>query len=397
MKTEIYKSKIKMNRLYLIGFFILPTFIFGQKPEKQISFAQESKPHSYYVEQAQLWWEEIEKDKTNEMSWYNYFRANRNAHETDGWSKDFVNESPYLKLGPDIVKLIEENIPNTFTYYYVVWTQRGFDPTKGLYLLKAYEMNPDFEGIHSKMITYTDCIFDFEKRKEVNKKWFERNEMSPGLLTYGYNVLMSLDSNSIIFTQHDNDTYPLWMLQDVKNIRMDVTILNFDMLLVKNIRDKVFEKYNIIELEDKFYESNPYNLEAVLTHILGNYKGDRPIYVGLTTTPKYYQSHKDKMYVSGLALKYFEKPVDLVELNKNLIENLFLFDYLSIQLTNDKNQNNVNNLNINYLKCFKIVYKDYVSKTQIDKADKLRNLAILIAKNSGDNELINNVKQEYKK
>ena len=381
-----------MNRLYLIGFFILPTFLFGQKPEKQISFAQESKPHSYYVEQAQLWWKEIEKDKTNEMSWYNYFRANRNAHGTAGWSKDFVNESAYLKLGPDIVKLLEENIPNTFTYNYVVWIQRGFDPTKGSYLLKAYEMNPDFEGIHATMITYTDCIFDFEKRKEVNKKWFERNEMSPGLLNYGYNVLMSLDSNSIIFTQHDNDTYPLWMLQDVKNIRTDVTVLNFDMLLVKSYRDKVFEKYNIIELEDEFYESNPYNLEAVLTHILENYKGNRPIYVGLTATPKYYQTHKDKMYISGLALKYSEKPVDLVELNKNLIENSFLFDYLSIQLTNDKNQNNVNNLNINYLKCFEIVYKDYVSKKQIDKVDKIRNLAILIAENSGNNELINKVK-----
>jgi len=98
------------------------------------------------------------------------------------------------------------------------------------------------------------------------------------------------------------------------------------------------------------------------------------------------------MYISGLALKYSEKPVDLVELNKNLIENSFLFDYLSIQLTNDKNQNNVNNLNINYLKCFEIVYKDYVSKKQIDKVDKIRNLAILIAENSGNNELINKVK-----
>jgi len=387
-----------MNKyqVFIIILLLFPIILFGQKPENQISFAQESKPHSYYVEQAELWWKEIEKDKANEKSWYNYFRSNRNAQGTANWSKDFINESPYLKLGPDIVKLLEENIPNTFTYNYVVWTERGFDPTKGSFLSKAYEMNPDFEGIHATMITYTDCIFDFEKSKEVNKKWFVRNEMSPGLLSYGYNVLMSLESNSIIFTQHDNDTYPLWMLQDVKNIRTDVTILSFDMLLVKSYRDKVFEKYNIKELTDEFYESNPYNLEAVLTHIIGNYKGGRPIYVGLTATPKYYRTHKNKMYVSGLALKYSERPVDLAELNKNLIDNSFLFDYLNIQLTNDRNQNNVNNLNKNYLECFDIVYKDYVAKKQIEKVNKIRNLAILIAENSGDNQLIEKVKQEYR-
>ena len=225
----------------------IPNSIIVNKLDKQISFAQESKPHSYYVKQAELWWNEIAKDKTNEMSWYNYFRANRNAQGTANWSKDFVNESPYLKLGPDIVKLLEEYIPNTFTYNYVVWCERGFDPTKGHYLLKAYETNSDFEGIHATMVTYTDCIFDYQKRKEVNQKWFERNEMSPGLLNYGYNVLASLEQDAIIFTQHDNDTYPLWMLQDVKNIRTDITILSFDMLLSKSFRDRVFEKYNIVE------------------------------------------------------------------------------------------------------------------------------------------------------
>lgn len=386
---------MKLHYLLIINLLLIPVFIFGQKPENQISFAQESKPHSYYVEQAELWWKEIEKDKTIEMSWYNYFRANRNAQGTAGWSKDFVNESQYLKTGPDIVKLLEENIPNTFTYNYVVWNERGFDPTKGSYLLKAYEMNPDFEGIHATMITYTDCIFDFEKRKEVNEKWFERNEMSPGLLNYGYNVLMSLEPNAIIFTQHDNDTYPLWMLQDVKKIRTDVTVLSFDMLLVKSYRDKVFDRHNIRELEKEFYESNPYNLEAVLTHILGNYTGDRPIYVGFTVTPKYYQSHKEKMRISGLALRYSEKPIDLLDFNKNLIENGFYLDYLSLQLTNDKNQNNVNNQNRSYLKCFEIVYKDYLSNKQFNRADKIRTLAIQIAKNSGDNELIEKVKQEY--
>ena len=159
---------------------------------------------------------------------------------------------------------------------------------------------------------------------------------------------------------------------------------------------KVFEKHNIRELEKEFYESNPYNLEAVLTHILGNYTGDRPIYVGFTATPKYYQTHKEKMYISGLALKYSEKPLDLLEFNKNLIENKFHLDYLSIQMTSDRNQNNVNNLNKNYLHCFEPVYNDYKGNNQKETADKIKNLAIMIANELENKSLIDRVLQKYK-
>lgn len=384
-----------MRKTISISILLIPALLFGQKPERQISFAQESKPHSYYVQQAELWWKEIEKDKTNEMNWYNYFRANRNAQGTAGWSEDYVKESPFLKLGPDIVKLIEENVPNTFTYNYVVWTERGFDPTKGSFLLKAYEMNPEFEGIHSTMITFTDCIFDFEKRKEVNKKWFERNEMSPGLLDYAYNVLMSLEPNSILLTEHDNDTYPLWMLQDVKGIRTDVTVINFDMLLVKSFREKVFEKYQIDQLATEYDESSYLNHKSLISHILNNYNNTRPLYIAQTANPDYTQPFSNKIFVSGLALRYSTKPVDLTNFNKNLFENQFHLDYLSIQMTNDNNQNNVNHQNKNYLKCFSIVYKEYISKGQIEKANKIGLLALQIAECSNDNGLIEKVKKEF--
>ena len=154
---------------------------------------------------------------------------------------------------------------------------------------------------------------------------------------------------------------------------------------------------SIQELENEFYESNPYNLEAVLTHILGSYKNNRPIYVGFTATPKYYRTHKDKMHISGLAVRYSEHPINLLDLNMNLIENVFRLDYLNLQMANDKNQTNVNNQNRNYLKCFEIAYKVYRKDGQNKKAEKIRDLAVSISKNSGDNDLINKVKQEYDK
>jgi hypothetical protein len=393
-----YKNKYLLKRHILITqllLFILTFFTYGQNAEKQKSFALENKPHEYYVKQAGLWWKETEKNKYDENSWYNYFRSCRNAQATANWSEEFVKESPYLKLGPEIVNLIQNAIPNSFTYNFVVWEERGFDPAKGSYLLKAYEMNPDFEGIHSSMVTYTETELNFDLRKKVNQKWFTRNEISPGLLAYGYNVLMSLEPNSIILTQHDNDSYPLWMLQDVKNIRTDVTVINFDLLLVKNYRDKIFNKYNIPLLDKEFEESNSLNHKILIEHILKYYNYINPLYLGLTVTPEYYENYHNNLFLTGLALKYSNLPVDTFSICDKHYKNDFLLDYLNIQYTNDKNQNSVNYQNLNYLKSFKILYKVYKSK-DFNKARKIRGLAKLIAENSGNKKLIDQVNIDFK-
>ncbi|XOV93814.1 MAG: hypothetical protein ACFHWX_03690 [Bacteroidota bacterium] len=178
------------------------------QPEKQISFALENQPHSYYVKQAELWWKEIEKDTASEENWFNYYRACRNAQGTADWREDFVDESPYLRLGNDIVLLMESSIPESFTYNYVKGSTGAVDPTYGPYLLKAYEMNPDFPGIQSAMVTYSVSTNNPSLRKEANKKWKELDIMNPGLIQYAKNILETLEPNAILLTQHDNDTYP---------------------------------------------------------------------------------------------------------------------------------------------------------------------------------------------
>ncbi len=60
--------------------------------------------------------------------------------------------------------------------------------------------------------------------------YLKRSEPDPRYAQIARNYLAGLPANSILFTGGDNDTYPLWHLQEKENFRKDVTVINANLL-----------------------------------------------------------------------------------------------------------------------------------------------------------------------
>ena len=106
-------------------------------------------------------------------------------------------------------------------FVYSLWIAIGL---RGIIdLIKESLNKPDFNKIINVGVLGLALILIPVTMFKVN--YFEHDRTDDYLpWDSAYNMLQSVEDDAVIFTFGDNDTFPLWYLQDVEGIRQDVRV-----------------------------------------------------------------------------------------------------------------------------------------------------------------------------
>ncbi len=373
---------MKSYALSLVFFIGMTLSSFAQEAEKIVSIVQKHFPIEYYHTQSALWKAKLTAQGGAAVAWENYYAACRMANlVTKGKDKPYDLD--------EIVNQAAKKIPDTFEYHRIAYWNHAIDPANYHHLDKAYQIDPNRPEIYDSMVSRYETSRNLAKKNFFNQKLYESGEYSPGAMAWNYNQLMSVEDNAILLTYGDFDTYPSWMLQDVKDIQREVMVLNLNMLLRAAYRKKIFKELKIPALKgftgDVARADFVAFTQALLSHIAAH--NPRPLYLGVGCGMEIINQLENDLYLVGLAFRYSKKAFNNIAVLQDHLENDFLLDQLKVTLYKDKSASRLQLLNNNYLPAFMMLYKHYKSKGN-PAAEPLKKLIKTVAKRGGMEEQV---------
>ncbi|MBD3320980.1 MAG: DUF2723 domain-containing protein [Chitinivibrionales bacterium] len=160
---------------------------------------------------------------------------------------------------------------------------------------------------------------------------------------YAYNLLMSCDKDGVLFTNGDNDTFPLWFLQEAEGIRRDVRIVNLSLLntkwyikQLKNLEPGVHITFTEDQIDALTHERNPFDKpfnykmsnakitvtvpgaeqknalrvqDKMVLHILDANKWRKPIYFAVTVSNDNRMGADKYLKMEGLVYRVMQRPI----------------------------------------------------------------------------------------
>ncbi len=162
---------------------------------------------------------------------------------------------------------------------------------------------------------------------------------------YAYNLLNSCEENAILFTNGDNDTFPLWYMQEVEKFRTDVKVVNLSLLntpwyikQLKNADPKIPLRWTDAQIETIRpipWKTQEVNIAGLTTSVKPTYAGqylrvqdlmifelirvinwESPIYIAVTVSSSSRLGLDDYLSMEGQVMKLYPNKVEKIDEDK---------------------------------------------------------------------------------
>ncbi len=378
-------KNITLKALLTIILLFNITTAYCQKPQPVYPYSREQHPATWYKEQSILWKNEINRDSGNAIAWYNLYYAKRLLSFHD--EQDKRSGTQKQEETNALIKDMERAIPGTYELNLVKWLAGGLNLNQLNYLKKADELGANRTEHLDHMMNVAEIQGNISDKYEYAKRKYDAGQVSAGMLYYNYNVLAGLDSNAILVTIGDNDTYPAWVLQAL-GVRRDVHILNLSMLLQDDYRKRVFEDLGVSNIKvDWSVPNNSDEVESafykVVPRLLASNKKGLSFYIGLTAahiSEVAVPNIQDKLYLVGLTYRYSSDPLDNMALLKKNFEQLYALDYLNNAFYSDIAAALTTRINGNYIVPMIKLYDHYKASGELQKMKWIEEKLLSVSK-----------------
>ena len=295
------------------------------------------------------------------IGFFYHFRTNKN----DAFSLLIL----FLMTGLAIILYLNQDSPQPRErdYSYVasfmtfsIWISLGIYGSINFICDKLLE-----KSIKKKAINFMLVLFLFFMPSRMLLANYDTHDRTGNYIAWdmAYNMLQTCEPNAILFTNGDNDTFPLWYLQEVEKIRTDVVVANLSLLntswYVEQLKSRYdknpfikMEQSEIDNLDFKRWETKEVSINApkdqnnqtgkikwnlkptymdialriqdlMVLKIINDNNWERPIYFAVTVSPVSMLSLDEYLRMDGLAYKLVNNKSEIVNkeiISKNLLE-----------------------------------------------------------------------------
>jgi len=287
---------------------------------------------------------------------------------------------------------------------------------------RVIEISPEYNGKlfvvgpYSKLQNEWGSIafkYLFDDKVDSAKWAFETGQADggffPAIMEYNKNIMASCKPYAILFTNGDNDTYPMWFLQVIDGYRQDITVVNLSLLnvpwYIKQLKNNYLTGINnlnlnlsdeeIDELSAKLWEEKTVNVsvddplnkkgkiewvvsptieekairvqDIMVMEILESNKWERPIYFSTTVANINKIGLEKFLSFEGLVfnIETHKQNINTEQLEKNLMET---YAYNTMDDHHIKNVTEISWMFLNYRAAYVQLANYFFNEGNLDKA-----------------------------